>query len=353
MQKPAEQINTILRSNQNTIAEKTAEMQYANHPEFWGQYGEEGKKLCIRDTAYHLSFLAEALELEDPDIFADYVEWVKHLFLSLGFPDEAMINNLKYLQEVVKEFMPADLHHVVSEYLELGIRKMHEPIKAMESFIDETQPLGKLAKAFNQTLLEGNRYQASRMIMDAVKKGTPIDEIYLQVFQQSQLEVGRLWMENKITVAKEHFVSAATQMIMSQLYPYIFATERKGHNFIAASVGGELHEIGIRMVSDFFEMDGWDTYYLGSNTPTYTLLQAIKEHQADILGLSITMPYHRSMLNEVVNNIKSDETGKNLIILIGGNGLKGKGHLWKSIGADGYAPDAREAIKLANQLIRN
>ena len=82
-------------------------------------------------------------------------------------------------------------------------------------------------------------------------------------------------------------------------------------------------------------------------------MQAIKEHQADILGLSITMPYHRSMLNEVVNNIKSDETGKNLIILIGGNGLKGKGHLWKSIGADGYAPDAREAIKLANQLIRN
>lgn len=353
MPKPAEHINTILRNNQNAITAKAVEMQYAYDPGFWKQYGEEGKKLCIRDTGYHVSFLAEAIELEDPDIFTDYVEWAKHLFLSLGCPNEDLINNLKYLQEVIKEFMSADLHHMVVEYLDLGIRKMHEPIKVMESFIDEAQPLGKLAKSFNQTLLEGNRYKANRMIMDAVKKGAPIDEIYLQVFQKSQLEVGRLWMENKITVAKEHFVSAATQMIMSQLYPYIFATERKGLKFIAASLGGELHEIGIRMVSDFFEMDGWDTYYLGSNTPTYTLLQAIKEHQADILGLSITMPYHRSMLNEVVNNLRSDEKGKKLIILVGGNGLKGKGHLWESIGANGYAPDARKAIKLANQLIRN
>ena len=36
---------------------------------------------------------------------------------------------------------------------------------------------------------------------------------------------------------------------------------------VATCIGGELHEIGIRMVADFFEMEGWDTYYLGANTP--------------------------------------------------------------------------------------
>ncbi|MDZ7776615.1 MAG: hypothetical protein U5L09_13885 [Bacteroidales bacterium] len=54
---------------------------------------------------------------------------------------------------------------------------------------------------------------------------------------------------------------------MSQLYPYIFNSQRVGKSMVAATVGGELHEMGIRMVADFFEMEGWDTWYLGANAP--------------------------------------------------------------------------------------
>ena len=63
-------------------------------------------------------------------------------------------------------------------------------------------------------------------------------------------------------MAQEHYCTAATQLIMSQLYPYIFTTGKNGRVLVGTCVSGDLHEIGVRMVSDFFEMEGWDTFYL-------------------------------------------------------------------------------------------
>jgi len=57
---------------------------------------------------------------------------------------------------------------------------------------------------------------------------------------------------NEVSVAQEHYCTAATQLIMSQLYPHIFAGEKTERTLIATCVAGDLHEIGIRMVSDLF-----------------------------------------------------------------------------------------------------
>lgn len=351
MENSSEQIQNILTEKRDTIAEQVVEMQYGQYPEYWKQFGAEGKRINIRDAGYHLSFLAEAVTMEDREIFTDYVEWVRQLLAGHGFSDEVMINTLKYMEKVLKEFVSGDLFPVIAEYLESGIHKINEPVPETCSYIDEDAPLAPLARAFNEALLEGNRRQASRMILEEVEKGTPIKDIYLHVFQKSQWEVGRLWLENKIGVAREHFVSAATQMIMSQLYPYIFSTKRKGHSFVGACIGGELHEIGIRMVCDFFEMEGWDTYYLGANTPSASLLQSLKENETEILGLSVTMPFHISTLQDVIHRIRQDEYGNSVKILVGGNGINKKTYLWKTLGADGYAPDAQKAVGLADQWV--
>ncbi|MDZ7717010.1 MAG: B12-binding domain-containing protein [Balneolaceae bacterium] len=105
-------------------------------------------------------------------------------------------------------------------------------------------------------LLTGNRKKAARLIEKLVDDGTSIKDIYEHIFQKTQYEVGALWQTNQITVAHEHYCTAATQLIMSQLYPKIFTTEKTGKRLVSCSVGNELHEIGIRMVTDFFEMEG-------------------------------------------------------------------------------------------------
>ena len=100
--------------------------------------------------------------------------------------------------------------------------------------------------------------------METIEAGTPLKDIYLNVFQETQKETGRLWQLSKITVAQEHFITAATQLIMAQLYTYLFTSEKKNKTIIVSCVQGELHEIGARMVADLFEMDGWNSYYFGA-----------------------------------------------------------------------------------------
>ncbi len=334
------------------LAKKIVELQYQRQPKFWNKFGKRGKQLSLRDAAYHLPFLGESIETGNKTIFTDYVTWVKKLFRGLKFPDEAMIETLKCTKEVIEKEFPKEQADLVTKYIEAGLEQMKMPIEDSKSYINVLDPLGELAMNYNKTLLEGDRKTASMLILDAVKKGTSVEDIYMHVFQKSQYEIGRLWLDNKITVAKEHFCSAATQQIMSQLYPYIFETERVGRKMIAASVGGELHEIGIRMVADFFEMNGWDTYYLGANTPADSILYSIEENNADIVGLSIAIPYQIGLLKSTIERIREKMSGK-VKILIGGYALRGIGQNWQEFNADGYAEDAQKAVTFANTLMEN
>ncbi|MCB2197049.1 MAG: cobalamin-dependent protein [Bacteroidetes bacterium] len=343
-------IKKKLISNASELAEQIVQLQYEKQPEIWNKYGERGKKLSVRDAAYHLPFLAEAIETGDKAIFTNYVKWVKKLFQSLKFPDEAMIETLKCTQIIIEKEFSKEQSGIIANYIAAGLEQMKKPVEDVKPYIKASDPLGELALRFNKLLLQGDRLTAGQLIINAVEKGTPVQDIYMHVFQKSQYEVGRLWLDNKITVAKEHFCSAATQQIMSQLYPYIFSTERVGRKLVAASVGGELHEIGIRMVADFFEMNGWDTYYLGANTPTDSILYAIEENKADVVGLSVAIPYQIGLLKKTIEQIR-EKYNEKIKILIGGYALQGIGHTWKDFKADGYAEDAQKAVVKANNLM--
>jgi methylmalonyl-CoA mutase cobalamin-binding domain/chain len=350
MNKIGEEIKLKIKLKSASLAEKIVDLQYEKQPDLWEKYGVKGKVISLRDAEYHLPFLSEAIELENKLIFTNYIAWVKKLFAGIKIPDSGIIGTLHCMKEVFAKEFSKDEYEVLSEYIDVGLAQIDQPVDEIESYIDVNAPNGELAMKYNEALLNGNRFEASKIIMDAIKKGVPVKDIYIDIFQKSQYEVGRLWLENKITVAKEHFCSAATQQIMSQLYPYIFNTDRNGKRMVAANVGGELHEIGIRMVADFFELDGWDTYYLGANTPMQSILDAIIENKANVVGLSVAIPYHIGLLKETIQFIRSNTTN-DLKILIGGYALKDIGDKWKEFGADGYAPDALNAVKYANQLI--
>jgi MerR family transcriptional regulator, light-induced transcriptional regulator len=145
-------------------------------------------------------------------------------------------------------------------------------------------PHGALAERYLELVRAGRRGEASDLILEAVRGGVHVKEIYLHVFQPAQWEVGRLWQTGQLSVAQEHFCTAATQWVMSQLYPWVFSGVRDRGTMIATAVPGELHELGIRMVADFFEMHGWDTAYLGANVPADGVAEAVTPREPDVLS---------------------------------------------------------------------
>ena len=177
-----------------------------------------------------------------------------------------------------------------------------------------------------------------------------VRDVYLHVFQAAQREMGRRWQLNQVSVAQEHFSTAATQLIMSDLYDRVFAAERCGRTVVVTSVAGDLHELGARMVADFFEMEGWDTVYLGANAPADDVVDTLRDQGADGLAVSATMTPHVKAAADLVARVRADGATAGRWVLVGGYPFSLDPGLWREIGADAMAADAPGAVDTALRL---
>jgi methanogenic corrinoid protein MtbC1 len=337
-----------IREQRESLAEAIVTRQYSHQGRLWEPFKRPGQAKSLRDAGYHLSYLAEAVAVSDASLFLDYVAWVRVLFEGLGFPPEALQSTLECTSDALRRSLPPDLAGPGCEFVDEALRSLPAMPTVLPSFVSPAAPFGPLAAEYLGILLRGDRAAAGHSIMSAVDSGTPVRDVYLHVFQPTQREIGRLWQTNQISVAQEHFCTAVTQMVMSQLYPRIFSTEKNGRRLVAACVGGELHEIGLRMVADFLELEGWDTYYLGANMPPGSVVQVIADRAADILAISTTMTFHLGQVAELISAVRASPDAGAARILVGGYPFNVAGGLWRQMGADGYAASAEDALAVAD-----
>lgn len=334
------------------LSEKILARQYAEQPELERRYGPVGRDKCLQDIRYHLSYLAQAVSASQQALFSDYVAWAKVLLAKYKVPAEDLRRNLEIMQGVITSELPADEAAVACAFIGEALRMLPEMPTDVHSFITDHSPVKSNAARYLEALLNGQRHAARQVVMDALDSGLTVKEVYLDIFQPAQYEIGRLWQTNQISVATEHYVTAATQLIMSELYPRIFSYEKRHGVMVAACVSGELHEIGVRMVSDFFEMEGWDTYYLGANTPQAGILQALVERKADVLGISATITHHVRFVSELIVGVRAHPVLGRVKILVGGYPFNVAPDLWIKVGADGFGRDAQDAVALARRLTK-
>jgi methanogenic corrinoid protein MtbC1 len=333
------------------LAEAIVSAQFERDPELENRYGRLGRKKSIEDAQYNLSYLAEAIAASDHDLFVDYVAWAKPMLASRGILTRDFAVHLEIMRDMLRARLPEPAGKLAYDYVSRGLTQFPKVPNEVPSFMTGDDPLVALAEEYLATLLKADRHSAGRMVLDAVDSGVSVRDIYLQVFQRTQHEIGRLWQTNQISVAQEHYCSAATQFIMSRLYPYIFSTEKRAGTVVASCVAGELHEIGARMVADFLEMDGWDTYYVGANTPTPSLVQTVVERRPQILAISVTITFNVRAVAELISAVRAEEACREVRILVGGYPFNIADDLWRRVGADGYAENAEDAVSRATSLL--
>jgi corrinoid protein of di/trimethylamine methyltransferase len=118
---------------------------------------------------------------------------------------------------------------------------------------------------------------------------------------------------------------------------------------VIGTVKGDIHDIGKNLVSMMMEGAGFEVINLGINNPVEKFIDAIKEHDADILGMSAllttTMPYMRV----VINALKEQGMRDNIIVLVGGAPLNEA--FAEDIEADAYCRDAAVAVETAKKFM--
>ncbi|MBV5326804.1 MAG: cobalamin-dependent protein, partial [Chlorobium sp.] len=113
-----------------------------------------------------------------------------------------------------------------------------------------------------------------------------------ELFQKSMYRVGELWEINEISVAREHLATTITESMLSITYPHLFTGLQSAKKAIISCTANEYHQLGGKMVADIFELHGWDTHFLGVNTPINELLACIDEIKPDLIGLSLAVYFN-------------------------------------------------------------
>ncbi len=257
------------------------------------------------------------------------------------FPDEDTLRNIADFFDVTLDFL---LGRSDSPYRESRIIGLPA---------GEDSNGGKLkeeASDYLSLLLDGRKDDAGKGILKAVGDGMPVRAVYRDIFEPALKEIGRLWETGEIDIAKEHYFSEETEALMSRLRPFLSVGKRERGTVVCLSVTSELHHIGIRMISDILEEEGWLSFYLGVNVPTSALIRAIEEQNADVLAVSATMPFNTDVVSNTISRIRSSFSKRELKIVAGGRAFNMEDALWKRLGADGFAADLNGAVKLFGAL---
>lgn len=197
---------------------------------------------------------------------------------------------------------------------------------------------------------KGSGRQADVVVQRALDKSIQVNQIYLDIFQTTAYQIGRLWQRNEFSVAQEHLATAIIERQMGEMHPLFKPSQMRSKVLVIGCVEQEYHRVGVRMVADFFEQDGWDVHYLGAAVPTETFIAMAREMQADLIGLSSQMVYHIPTISDFVREL--DRLGLGGIpVMAGGLPFVQQPELYKKLGVHFSGSDARQAVKMANEII--
>jgi methanogenic corrinoid protein MtbC1 len=177
-----------------------------------------------------------------------------------------------------------------------------------------------LKKIFLENLLAGNRAACSDITRNYLAINPSIDDLYEELFKTALYKVGKLWETNQISVATEHLATAITEGILNELFETIISKKRYQKTVVLACVENELHQVGIKMVADIFEKNGWDSFFLGTGIPTKELLRFIRQAKPDLLAISLSVYFNLPNLLDMLKRIRAEFP--ELVILLGGQAIQ-------------------------------
>ena len=342
------EIAAAIRAYRAAVADEVTSQFLLRHPDWLERYGDRARRFGIEDAGYHQDFLAAAIESGEVQAFREYSAWAARMLKARSIEANFLAENLEQIGHSFWIRLPQADAAVVDLFIRSGVER------CLRGEADSEPPAGdafrQLMILYTDAALSGNRQPALNLLLEAIRQGPSVIEIYTEVLQYAMHRIGRLWEEGRITVAQEHMATAVTQFALANLYPLIEQPDVLRGKVVITGVAGEFHQVGSNMVADALEASGWDVQFLGTDTPERGVLDAIEQHQAAILGISATMLFNISSVSRLVDAVRA-KFGNSIRVMVGGGAFRSTPSLYKELGADACGLDLQSAVKISESLV--
>ncbi|MBK7227708.1 MAG: cobalamin-dependent protein [Ignavibacteriales bacterium] len=171
--------------------------------------------------------------------------------------------------------------------------------------------------SFFNSLVDGEKEKCTHIVQSLLNDGYDLKDIYNELFKKSLYRIGKLWDHDKMSIPEEHMATQIVESLISRFAPV--GNSNSDRKVVVTCIDKEFHEIGAKMVSNVFELEGWNSYYLGASVPSKEILKFVKQIDPEVIALSWSLYLNLGRFLDVVDHLTRFFPTKKIIV--GGQAL--------------------------------
>lgn len=209
----------------------------------------------------------------------------------------------------------------------------------------------ELYDEFIRYFYEENKEKTVSFIIEKLQKcELDVLDLYSQILTPALNDLQCSLEEKRICIWKEHVKTAIARTVVECAYPYIL---KKRDSLGVASHGiavvlcppEEYHDLGARMVADMLTICGYNTVYVGSNTPYNDFYNAIDYIRPDVIAISVSNYYNVIATKRIIEELRK-AIDFEVTIMVGGNAFADDPERYKITGADRHAKNLSDIAEI-------
>jgi 5-methyltetrahydrofolate--homocysteine methyltransferase len=207
-----------------------------------------------------------------------------------------------------------------------------------------------ILKEIAELVIVGNVDQTKAKVEQAVRDGIDATTILNEGLMPGINEVGERFARCEVFVPNVLMSAKAMNTSVEVIQPLLTASGTKAiGKAVIATVKGDLHDIGKNLVGLMMKSAGLEVIDLGSNVDAEKYIEAIKEHEPDVVGLSALLTTTMNEQRNVIEKFKEAGVRDKVKVMVGGAPVT---QVWADkIGADAFAADAADAARWAKNYV--
>ena len=278
--------------------------------------------------------------------------------ISFGLPNRPLINST-FFAMCLAAGLDAPIMNPYDEFMQNVLKSSaallgHDPngLNFSKLSVATDKPVKKIApdtlSAIKLAIHEGDKDEIAALIKKAVDENFSSAEITERALTAAMNELGEDFGAGKIFLPQVLLSAETMRLAFDELKKILPAQETKTRGtFVIATVKGDVHDLGKNIVGALISNSGFKLVDLGKDVDSEKIVRAALEHDADIVGLCALMTTTMIQIDKVIADLK--EAGATAKVMVGGAALTQE--YADAAGADAYAKDGVEAVRLAKNLL--
>jgi 5-methyltetrahydrofolate--homocysteine methyltransferase len=213
--------------------------------------------------------------------------------------------------------------------------------------MDDTDYQSRIAQA----IIDFDLDHIEQLTLEALDAGIPAHELVLGGLSVGMSVVGEKYNTGEYFLPELVMCAETMKRSMAILEPRLKSGDQiqTSGTVVIGTVSGDLHDIGKNIVASMLQGSGFEVHDLGVDVPTERFVDSVKTFKPDILGLSALLLTTREQMRDVIKALQEAGVRQEVKVMVGGcpvnQDFAGR------IGADAYAPNALDAVRVARALM--